>query len=366
MSTFAAVVLFVGVLAYAVLGGADYGAGFWDLTAGGAERGRLPRRLVDQALAAVWEANHVWLIFCLVMLWTAFSPAFAAIMTTLYIPLGLVALGIVVRGSGFAFRKVLVRTEQQRVAGAAFATSSVLVPFFLGTVVGGIASGRVPTSGYGDPIRSWVNPTSLLGGTLAVLGFAFLAAVFLVAEARNRDEADLEGYFRRRAISIAVVTGAVALAGIGILHRRCTPSVLRPARLGPAVRARVGRLRSRGARTAPARRAGTPARARGRGRRHRCSRLGRCAIPAAARNPPDGAAGRCTASHVGDADGRGGGRPCSCRPRDRAALLPAAAPPARQPALIHHACLVRWSSPVSGFKPGHAAELRSAHDPSVG
>ena len=218
MSTFAAVVLFVGVLAYAVLGGADYGAGFWDLTAGGAERGRLPRRLVDQALAAVWEANHVWLIFCMVMLWTAFSPAFAAIMTTLYIPLGLVALGIVVRGSGFAFRKVLVRTEQQRVAGAAFATSSVLVPFFLGTVVGGIASGRVPTGGYGDPIRSWVNPTSLLGGTLAVLGFAFLAAVFLVAEARNRDEADLEGYFRRRAISIAVVTGAVALAGIGILH----------------------------------------------------------------------------------------------------------------------------------------------------
>ena len=218
MSTFAAVVLFVGVLAYAVLGGADYGAGFWDLTAGGAERGRLPRRLVDQALAAVWEANHVWLIFCLVMLWTAFSPAFAAIMTTLYIPLGLVALGIVVRGSGFAFRKVLVRTEQQRVAGAAFATSSVLVPFFLGTVVGGIASGRVPTSGYGDPIRSWVNPTSLLGGTLAVLGCAFLAAVFLVAEARNRDEADLEDYFRRRAIGIAVVTGAVALAGIGILH----------------------------------------------------------------------------------------------------------------------------------------------------
>jgi len=218
VSTFAAVVLFVGVLAYAVLGGADYGAGFWDLTAGGAERGRLPRRLVDQALAAVWEANHVWLIFCMVMLWTAFSPAFAAIMTTLYIPLGLAALGIVVRGSGFAFRKVLVRTEQQRVAGAAFATSSVLVPFFLGTVVGGIASGRVPTGGYGDPIRSWVNPTSLLGGTLAVLGFAFLAAVFLVAEARNRDEADLEGYFRRRAISIAVVTGAVALAGIGILH----------------------------------------------------------------------------------------------------------------------------------------------------
>jgi cytochrome d ubiquinol oxidase subunit II len=123
VSVLAAAVLFTGVLAYAVLGGADYGAGFWDLTAGGAQRGRGPRHLVDESLAPVWEANHVWLIFCLVMLWTAFSGAFAAIMTTLYIPLGLAALGIVVRGSGFAFRKVFVRTEQQRVAGAAFASS---------------------------------------------------------------------------------------------------------------------------------------------------------------------------------------------------------------------------------------------------
>src|SRR3954452_4267971 len=162
MSTFAAVVLFTGVLAYAVFGGADFGAGFWDLTAGGAEAGRRPRHLVDEALAPVWEANHVWLIFCLVMLWTAFPRAFAAIMTTLYIPFGLAALGIVARGSGFAFRKVLVRTEHQRLNGAAFAASSVVTPFFLGTAVGGIASGRVPTNGVGDPIGSWANPTGLL------------------------------------------------------------------------------------------------------------------------------------------------------------------------------------------------------------
>src|ERR671927_1294237 len=128
MSTLTAVVLFVGVVAYAVFGGADYGAGFWDLTAGGAQRGRRPRHLVDLALAPVWEANHVWLIFCLVMLWTGFPVAFAAITTTLYIPLGLAALGVVVRGSGFAFRAVLVRTDHQRVAGAAFAASSILVP----------------------------------------------------------------------------------------------------------------------------------------------------------------------------------------------------------------------------------------------
>jgi cytochrome bd ubiquinol oxidase subunit II len=218
MSTFAAVLLFTGVVAYAVLGGADFGAGFWDLTAGGAERGRRPRHLVDLALAPVWEANHVWLIFCLVMLWTGFPGAFAAITSTLYIPLGLAALGIVVRGSGFAFRKVFVRTDQQRLAGAAFAVSSVITPFFLGTVAGGIASGRVPSQGYGDPARSWTNPTSILGGVLAVLVCAVLAAVFLVAEARRRDDRDLEAWFRQRALAISVVTGAVVLLGIFILR----------------------------------------------------------------------------------------------------------------------------------------------------
>src|SRR3954466_1356437 len=215
MSTFAAVVLLVGVVASAVLGGADYGAGFWDLTAGGAESGRGPRHLVDEALAPGGGGNHVWLIFCLVMLWTGFPGAFAAIMTTLYIPLGLAALGIVGRGSGFAFRKVFVRTDQQRVVGAAFALSSVVTPFFLGTVAGGIASGRVPTMGQGSSVGSWLNPTSLLGGTLAVLTCAFTAAVFLTAEARQRDDRDLEVFFRRRAQITAVVTGGVALAGNG-------------------------------------------------------------------------------------------------------------------------------------------------------
>src|ERR1700682_635108 len=119
MSDAVAVVLFAGVVVYAVFGGADFGAGFWDLTAGGAERGRQPRDLIDRSIGPVWEANHVWLIFCLVVLWTAFPRAFAAIMTTLYVPLGLAALGIVLRGSGFAFRKVSVYTAEQRVLGAA-------------------------------------------------------------------------------------------------------------------------------------------------------------------------------------------------------------------------------------------------------
>jgi cytochrome d ubiquinol oxidase subunit II len=201
-----------------VLGGADFGAGFWDLTAGGARRGRRPRHLVDESLAPVWEANHVWLVFCLVMLWTAFPTAFAAIMTTLYIPLGLAALGIVVRGAGFAFRKVLVRTDQQRLTGAAFAISSVLTPFFFGAIAGGIASGRVPPAGQGDPLGSWVNPTSVLGGLLAVLVCAYTAAVFLTAEARRHDDTELETWFRRRSVATAVATGLVALAGIFVLR----------------------------------------------------------------------------------------------------------------------------------------------------
>lgn len=214
----AAVVLFSGVVLYATFGGADFGAGFWDLLAGGAARGRRPRALIDSVMGPVWEANHVWLIFCLVVLWTAFPGAFAAIMTTLHIPLGLAALGIVLRGSGFAFRKVLVRTDEQRVAGAAFAASSVVTPFFLGTVAGGIASGRVPASGRGDPVESWLNPTGILGGTLAVLVCAYLAAVFLVAESRSRGLVDLERWFRTRAVVAAVATGAVAAIGIPVLE----------------------------------------------------------------------------------------------------------------------------------------------------
>jgi cytochrome bd ubiquinol oxidase subunit II len=218
MSTFVAVILFTGVVLYAVFAGADFGAGFWDLTAGGAEHGRQPRGLIDRSIGPVWEANHVWLIFCLVVLWTSFPTAFASITTTLFIPLWLAAFGIVLRGSGFAFRKVSVRTETQRTYGATFAVSSVITPFFFGTVAGAIASGRVPTGGGNNHISSWVNPTSMLGGVLAVLTCAYLAAVFLVAEARARRVPALEQYFRRRAFGAALVSGAAAIAGIFVLR----------------------------------------------------------------------------------------------------------------------------------------------------
>jgi cytochrome bd ubiquinol oxidase subunit II len=214
-----AVVLFVGVTAYALFGGADFGAGFWDLIAGGADRGHRPRALVDHSIGPVWEANHVWLIFCLVVLWTAFSEAFASIMLTLFVPLTFAALGIVMRGSSFAFRKSVLRTRDRRTFGAIFALSSVLVPYCMGAVAGAIASGRVPSGGKaGDPWESWVNPTSILGGVLAVAVCAYLASVYLAWDARRLEDPAMVEYFRRRAVVAAVVVGVIAFAGIFVLH----------------------------------------------------------------------------------------------------------------------------------------------------
>lgn len=206
--------LFLGVVAYAVLGGADFGSGVWDLTAGDARKGAPLRRLVDHVIGPVWEANHVWLIYVLVFLWTGFPDAFAAVMETLYVPFGLAGLGIVARGSAFAFRKFAPSFATARLFGALFAGSSVLTPFVLGAIAGAVASGRVPADGSGDRWTSWTGPTSLVGGTLAVLTCAFLAATFLTAEAHRRGEADLTAACRRRALGAGVVTGAVALAGI--------------------------------------------------------------------------------------------------------------------------------------------------------
>jgi cytochrome bd ubiquinol oxidase subunit II len=214
-----AAVLWVGVTLYAVFGGADFGSGLWALVAGGGERGRRARALVDWAIGPVWEANHVWLIFMLVTLWTAFPEAFASVMSTLFIPLSLTALGIVLRGAGFAFHRVAERRSGRRLAEAAFAVSSVLTPFFMGTVVGAVASGRVPIgNAEGDPVTSWLNPVSLLLGALFVAAGAYLAAVFLVSDARRFGDSELVGYFGARALAASFVAGALAVAGIFVLR----------------------------------------------------------------------------------------------------------------------------------------------------
>src|SRR5690349_22835040 len=121
-----AAILFVVLAAYALFGGADFGGGIWDLLAGGARRGAAPRELIEESITPVWEANHVWLVFALVIFWTAFPRAFAAVMTTAALPLWLALAGIVLRGAGFGYRKEVSGPGAQRVLGAAFAFSSLL------------------------------------------------------------------------------------------------------------------------------------------------------------------------------------------------------------------------------------------------
>lgn len=214
-----AIAMFVGVIAYAVLGGADFGSGFYDLTAGGGARGAVLRTRIDHSIGPVWEANHVWLIFALVIWWTGFPVAFAAAMTTLFIPLVLALVGIVLRGAGFAFRKYSATLPEARLFGAVFAVSSLIAPFFLGTVAGAIASGRVPAGGYGDPVGSWMNPTSLVGGCLAVTTSVFLAGVFLTADADRGGEHVLAERLRRRTLAVGVAAGIVVLAGLAPIRR---------------------------------------------------------------------------------------------------------------------------------------------------
>lgn len=209
-----AAAMFVGVIAYAVLGGADFGSGFFDLTAGDARSGAEVRTLVDHSIGPVWEANHVWLIYVLVMWWTGFPESFAAAMDTLILPLLLALLGIVLRGASFAFRKYSGTLGQAQLYGAIFATSSIITPFFFGTVSGAIASGRVPLGERGDLWSSWLNPTSIFGGVIAVGACAFLAGTFLTADASRGGQDSLAEQLRVRALGVGVVTGAVVFAAL--------------------------------------------------------------------------------------------------------------------------------------------------------
>jgi cytochrome bd ubiquinol oxidase subunit II len=212
-------IMWTAVSCYALLGGADFGAGIWDLLAGGRVAGAPRRALIEHSIGPVWEANHVWLIFVLVLMWTAFPPAFAAISSTLYLPLTLVALGVIARGSAFAFRKAIDEPWAQRLFGAAFAFSSVVTPWFLGAAAGAVASGRVPPGlARGNVITSWLNPVSAVTGAFAVTACAFLAASYLAQDARRGGDPALAGYFGRRALASGLAVGACSVAGLLVLH----------------------------------------------------------------------------------------------------------------------------------------------------
>jgi cytochrome d ubiquinol oxidase subunit II len=212
-------VLWTGLTAYVLFGGADFGGGFWDLFAGGAHRGRPERALIEHSIGPVWEANHVWLIFVIVLAWTGIPSVFAAVASTLYIPLTLAALGIIARGAGFAFRKASTQLWQQRIFGAVFAFSSVATPLFLGAVAGAIASGRVPPGiAAGHLFTSWLNPTSAVSGALAVGTAAYLAAAFLTRDAQRAGQLDLAEAFRRRGVATGIVVGGVSAAGLLVVR----------------------------------------------------------------------------------------------------------------------------------------------------
>ncbi len=209
----------IGITAYAVLGSADFGAGFWDLTAGGDKRGGRVRGMIQRSMSPVWEANHVWLIFVVVVVWTAFPVAFGSIFSTLSIPLALAALGIIFRGAAFALRGQAATIREARVLGAVFASSSVLIPFCFGAALGGVASGRVVVgNAAGDPWTSWLNPTSALIGVLGIITGVHLAAVYLAGDSRRAEQPDLVQVFRTRALASGVLSGVVALGGLFVVR----------------------------------------------------------------------------------------------------------------------------------------------------
>ena len=214
--------MLVALAAYTVLGGADFGAGFWQLWGG--ERARSLREHAHHSMGPVWETNHVWLIFVLVVCWTAFPTAFASISSTLAVPLFVAAVGIILRGTTYALRSGVESLREQRRIEVAFAVSSILTPFALGAVVGGIASGRVPVgNARGDLFTSWLNWTSVLVGVLAVAVAAYLAAVYLAADAVRIGRPDLVEAFRVRALGTGVVAGALAFAGLFVVRHDAHP-----------------------------------------------------------------------------------------------------------------------------------------------
>ena len=203
-----------GVVLYAILAGADFGAGIWQLLSGRGERAKRIREHAHHAMAPVWEANHVWLIFVLVVVWTGYPVVFASIASTHAVAQTVAGLGIILRGVANALRTASSGTREVRVVDTLTAIGSLLAPFALAAAAGAIASQRVPVgNAAGDLYSSWLNPTSLMAGVLALLSSAHLAAVYLAADARREGDEVLVEAFRVRALITGSLAGVTAVAG---------------------------------------------------------------------------------------------------------------------------------------------------------
>ena len=250
------VYVLTGLALYTVLGGADFGAGFWQLFAGRGLHAERVREEAHQSMGPVWEANHVWLIFVITVFWTAYPSAFGSIASTLAVPLFIAAIGIVFRGAAYGLRAGAADARETARIDTVFALSSILTPFALGAAIGAIATDRVPVgNAAGDMWSSWLNPTSIFIGLLAVGTSAYLAAVYLAADAARDRDRELEHDFRLRALGAGVVAGGIAVAGIfvvdaeshelfhSLLSGRALPAVIASALAGAAALALVYRRR---------------------------------------------------------------------------------------------------------------------------
>ncbi|HUR94480.1 MAG TPA: cytochrome d ubiquinol oxidase subunit II [Gemmatimonadales bacterium] len=226
-----AAILALSLNAYVLFGGADFGGGVWDLLATGPRRAR-QREVISHAIGPIWEANHVWLILAIVLTFTCFPPVFARLGTVLHIPLTLMLVGIVLRGSAFTFRSYDdERDSVQRRWGRVFAGASLVTPVLLGVCIGAVAAGRVGPLRRGATfvqsfVDPWLTPFSLAVGLMTLALFAHLAAVFLTLET---DEPALVEDFRARALwsGLAVFASAFGalliapeqapLVGVGLL-----------------------------------------------------------------------------------------------------------------------------------------------------
>jgi cytochrome d ubiquinol oxidase subunit II len=214
------------------------------------------REEAHHSIGPVWEANHVWLIFVITVFWTAYPIAFGSIASTLAVPLFIAVIGIVFRGAAYALRAGAANARESARIDTVFALSSILTPFALGAAIGAIATDRVPVgNAAGDLWSSWLNPASILIGVLAVATSAYLAAVYLAADAARDHESKVERAFRVRALGAGVAAGAIAVAGIfivdadnphlfhSLLSGRALPAVIASALAGSATLALVYRRR---------------------------------------------------------------------------------------------------------------------------
>ena len=217
-------VMLVSLVVYALFGGADYGGGVWDLFARG-PRARAQRELIAHAIGPVWEANHVWLILIVVLLFSCFPAAFVEISTALHIPLTLMLIGVVLRGSAFTFRTYDVHDDKtERRWSRVFSISSTITPVLLGVILGAITTDRLRAAGGGFEerfVRPWLGTFQFAVGLLALALFAFLAAVYLTVEAESED---VREDFRRRALGAAAAVGVMALATF-LLSAAAAPAV---------------------------------------------------------------------------------------------------------------------------------------------